>query len=62
MSSWLIVCGAVGLFACVLGLLLMAVMLVRERQYWWAAGAMFCMAVLIFLGLVGDLISQGWWK
>ena len=62
MGSWLVIVGGVALFACVLGLLLLAIMLVRERQYWWAAVAVACMSALIFLGLVGDLIAHGWWK
>lgn len=61
MAEALVIIGGITLFLCVIGLLLLAVMLVRERQYWWAAASMFSMAVLIFLGLAGQMISEGWW-
>lgn len=62
MAKALTIIGGVTLTLCAVGLLLVAISFAQDRRYWWAAASTFCMAILIFLGLAGSLLAEGWWK
>lgn len=62
MSEFAVLAGSVVLVACVAGLWAYSIALFNAGQVMWGLLSFLAGSVLIFLGVVGVAIADGWWN